>query len=150
MLAKGDKVQVKEYQRTRTIFVNADVTPGETTTYKGGWIGTVTSLLEDDQVEVHKDSKNEDDGWYYFSESELEKLSPRMIRYHELLKRQREINKFFNVTYGGPDVNESYFIEQPAEIAQKSREWLAERERNGDEMWKLQHEMTDEEFEKTL
>lgn len=75
MLAKGDKVQIKGHSRTRTIFVNAEVTPGETTTYKGGWTGTVTNLFEDDQVEVHRDGYNADDGWYYFDKSEVEKIS---------------------------------------------------------------------------
>jgi hypothetical protein len=78
MFNKGDKVKVRPYSRTRTIFNNADYTPGETTTYKGGWTGTVTSVFDgtpgDDIIEVHRDGYGQDDGWYEFSPGELEKL----------------------------------------------------------------------------
>lgn len=74
---KGDKVEVQAYSRTRTIFQNADYTPGETTTYKGGWAGQVTNIFDDGFggaiVEVLRDGSGEGD-YYEFSPDELKKL----------------------------------------------------------------------------
>lgn len=42
----GQTVMVKEHTRTRTIFNNAEYTPGEITTYKGGQIGKVTDIYD--------------------------------------------------------------------------------------------------------
>ncbi len=59
MFEKGQKVRVKPYQRTRTIFANAEVTPGETRSYKGGWVGTISEIFDGegdkDIIEVTKD-----------------------------------------------------------------------------------------------
>lgn len=71
---KGDRVKVKEYSRTRTIFVNAEVSPGESATYKGGWTGTVTNVFDDgfggDIIEVLRD--NSASGYYEFAAEEIE------------------------------------------------------------------------------
>lgn len=79
MFKINDKVRIKKYQRTRTIYQNAEYTPGKTTTYTGGWTGTVTAILDDGQggdiVEVHRDECG-DRGYCDFSPDELRKLPP--------------------------------------------------------------------------
>lgn len=77
MFNKGQKVEVKPYQRTQTIFVTSEVNPGKTRSYKGGWTGTVTGVFEGDNgdepiVEVTKDDT---DHFMDFSPSELEAIS---------------------------------------------------------------------------
>lgn len=76
MITKGSKVRVKQYNRTKTIFINSEADPGTTTTYSGGWTGTVTNIFDGgvggDVVEVHRDDKGPEDGFYEFSPDELE------------------------------------------------------------------------------
>jgi putative protein kinase ArgK-like GTPase of G3E family len=75
MLTVGSRVRVKQYSRTKTIFVNAEASPGTTTTYQGGWTGTVTNIFDgggDDIVEVHRDGSGPEDGWYELAPDELE------------------------------------------------------------------------------
>jgi hypothetical protein len=78
MFSKGQRVRVKPYERTRTIFQNAEVTPGQTTRYDGGWTAIVTNVFEgfgpDDPIfEVLKDGYHPDgQGYAEFSLEELE------------------------------------------------------------------------------
>ena len=46
MLNTNDKVKVLPYKGHRSIFNNADVTPGETVTHPGGQIGFVHEFMD--------------------------------------------------------------------------------------------------------
>lgn len=78
MFKKNDVVKVLPYKRTRTIFGNADVTPGDTVTWPGGWVGKVVGIFDGapgpDIVEVQRGSYT--DNVYFFSPDELELFEP--------------------------------------------------------------------------
>lgn len=83
MFKKGDRVRViDKYQRTRTLFGNAEYTPGRVYTYPGGWVGTVTEIFDMGYsdgdpdglcIQVKKDGTH-DLGYYDFAPSELVKI----------------------------------------------------------------------------
>ncbi len=76
MLQKGQKVRVKTYQRTRTIYNGGEVSPGDITTYPGGWEGVVTGFYDGtpgpDFIEVNRDGSGPEGDYYEFTEDELE------------------------------------------------------------------------------
>lgn len=75
MFTKGQRVKVRPYQRTRTIFGNAEVTPGQTVTHKGSWTGTVTNIFEGPlPIEIKKDDSRPGVGYYEFDPSELQAI----------------------------------------------------------------------------
>lgn len=78
MFKKNDVVKVLPYTRTKTIFNNAEVSPGETVTYSGGWIGKVTGIFDGtpgpDIIEVQRGQYT--DNVYDFSPDELELFEP--------------------------------------------------------------------------
>lgn len=47
MLNVGDRVKITSITRTRTIFGNAEVTPGTTKTHNLNVTGTITAVYED-------------------------------------------------------------------------------------------------------
>lgn len=80
MFNKDNRVKIKPYQRTRTIFNNAEYFPGKVTQYKGGWEGIVTGIFEglgEDIIEVLREDTQDEfsEGSYYsFSPNELTKI----------------------------------------------------------------------------
>ncbi len=76
MFNKGQRVKVKPYQRTQTIFVTSEVTPGKIRNYKGGWIGTITGIFEGDNSNelIFEVAKEGVDHFADFSSPELEEV----------------------------------------------------------------------------
>lgn len=50
MYNKGDKVKINRITRTRTIFQNAEVTPGTAKTHKLNVTGVITNVYQDPLV----------------------------------------------------------------------------------------------------
>jgi hypothetical protein len=76
MLKKGMNVKVLSYTRTRTIYLNSEVSPGSSKTYPGGWTGIITNIFDgspgDDIIEVRRHGATGDGGYHEFTENELE------------------------------------------------------------------------------
>ncbi len=76
MLKKGMNVKVLPYTRTRTIYLNSEVSPGSPQEYPGGWTGEITNVFDGgvagDIVEVRRHDATGDGGYQEFSTEELE------------------------------------------------------------------------------